>query len=1065
MSYRVFAVCFFVALSVVSWALLRSPTEDISTRTTVLRVSLDQEHAPCLPSLDTRRTLPQFNCDTARLRRQARPSGARGGARGGATFVDPHADGVSDLKYSPRYPDLLTHALRKLEDAVYVVEGDPVAAAQRFNDLAAAYFQRALQRDAPLDLLRSLDALEQGHDLDPGSTYIHFNRATVLQLLNLRQRAIEAWQRFLQLDADSPWADEAREMLEVLQLDPYEAWSSQAVGAALDAGDVQGLDMLLAGNEGRARALVGIWLQDWAGHRLDGKDALAAEVLRRAGVLAQWVAASNGDSWAVGEVRSVQEAEGPTVAALAEAYLRYQEALPLLTRDSSTALAGLRAAHDRFQATGHPGALQAQLYIDLGVYFFDEENKDLPALRAAYQQLRARCDPAYRHFLVELDLLEALAHMQEFQLATAQALLVPALEEAVRLGEFGLERQGRAYLAELQDWLGDPQAAWTTRFANLTFLDRYTPEGVHEVLAEAAFSLARSEMPDAALQFLQEAETRLGLAQRDDLQILPSLRRAQLEAQLGRFAAAEESLRRGRNYLDAADPDLRPRYEAEIDVLEALLHREEDPEAALRALNRVIEAFEGTNRILQLSAQLARGDLLARQGEPLAAVDDLQAALDTFRELRESDELDLWTRLRLFEQSRAGFESLILCYLQLEDPAAALEVSEQLRARVLLDQVLGSLQSLDLESARAQPLDSAAILASLPAGVTVLSTLVLPDRLIVWRLQEGRITARVFTESWLRDRDFRTGLRLAVQAQHPSSGRSPAEVTEAARYVARALGIDGTQLAPDASLVVVPDHSLHQQPFAALSLSEGSEASDTLLVQRHSVGVALSLSLLLQNPADTPSRWQRLAAASDAGEPVSALIVGNPAMAESLEAAEDEARQVAALYPNATLLLGPQATRAAVLEALATSPRVVHLATHGYSNTHRPQQAYLQLAEQGDAEDRLSAADLYSLQLPTTDLVVLAACDTGVGDFESVEGPLHLARPFVAAGVPYVVATLWKVDDEVAQRVMVEFHRELRRGSEPRQALRAAQRLALDQLRDTDDKADVAAIVLIESGI
>ncbi len=1060
MSYRVFAGCFTVALSVVGWALLRPSGPEVPARTTLLRVSLDQEHALCLPSLDTRRSLPEYDCEAGHLQRRARPTRTRGGA----TFADPHADGVSDLVYSPKYPDLLAHAVRKLEDAIYVVEADPVATAQRFNDLAAAYFQRALQRDAPLDLLRSLDALEQAHGLDPDSAYIHFNRATVLQLLNLRHRAVEAWQRYLQLDTAAPWADEAREMLEVAQLDPYEAWSSQAVEAAIDAGDVQSLDMLLAGYEGRARELVDLWLQDWAGNQLDGKEALAVEALRRAEVLAQWVAAANGDTWAGDVVRIVQEAEGATASALAEAHRLYQEALPLLTRDSAAALAGLRAARDRFQAAGHPGALRAQLYIDLGVHFFDEENKNLPALRAAYQQLRARCAPAYLHFLVELDLLEALAHMQEFQLAAARALLVPALEEAVRLGEFGLERQGRAYLAELQDWLGDPEAAWTTRFANLTFLDRYRPEGVHEVLAEAAFSLARAEMPHAALQFLEEAEARLDLTQRDDLQILPLLRRAQLSAQLARFAAAEGSLHRGRAYLDAVGPELRPRYEAEIGMLEALLHREEDPEAALRALDRVIEAFEGTNRILQLEAQLARGDLLARQGAPLAAVQDLQAALDTYRELRASDELDSWTRLRFFEQSRAGFESLILCYLQLEDPAAALEVSEQLRARVLLDQTLGSLQGLDPESARAQPLSSSDILARQPAGVTVLSTLVLPDRLVVLRLQEGRVTVSDFTEPWLRGRDFRTGLRLAVQAQHPSSGKSPAEVTEAARYVARALGVDSTTLPLDGSLVVIPDHSLHQQPFAALYLSDGSETGDELLVQRHSVGVALSLSLLLQSPSGTPSRWQRLVAESEVGESVSALIVGNPAMAESLEAAEEEARQIAALYPNSTLLLGPQATRDAVLGALATSPRVVHLATHGFSNIHQPQQAYLQLAEQGDAEDRLSAADLYSLQLPTTDLVVLAACDTGVGDFDSVEGPLHLARPFVASGVPYVVATLWKVDDEVAQRVMVEFHRELRRGIEPRQALRAAQRVALAQLVDADDKADVAAIVLIESG-
>jgi CHAT domain-containing protein len=74
-----------------------------------------------------------------------------------------------------------------------------------------------------------------------------------------------------------------------------------------------------------------------------------------------------------------------------------------------------------------------------------------------------------------------------------------------------------------------------------------------------------------------------------------------------------------------------------------------------------------------------------------------------------------------------------------------------------------------------------------------------------------------------------------------------------------------------------------------------------------------------------------------------------------------------------------------------------------------------------------------------TRVVVLAACRTGAGAVSRVEGALSLGRPFLALGVPDVVAALWDIDDSLSRRFFVSFHRGLLAEGDPVVALRKAQ--------------------------
>jgi CHAT domain-containing protein len=88
----------------------------------------------------------------------------------------------------------------------------------------------------------------------------------------------------------------------------------------------------------------------------------------------------------------------------------------------------------------------------------------------------------------------------------------------------------------------------------------------------------------------------------------------------------------------------------------------------------------------------------------------------------------------------------------------------------------------------------------------------------------------------------------------------------------------------------------------------------------------------------------------------------------------------------------------------------------------------------------LRAADLDAERLAGIELVFLAACDTAPGFSDGDrEGVAGLARAFLAAGVPSVVATLWVVDDQASARLAAMFHRRLLEGQPPAHALRRAQ--------------------------
>jgi CHAT domain-containing protein len=167
----------------------------------------------------------------------------------------------------------------------------------------------------------------------------------------------------------------------------------------------------------------------------------------------------------------------------------------------------------------------------------------------------------------------------------------------------------------------------------------------------------------------------------------------------------------------------------------------------------------------------------------------------------------------------------------------------------------------------------------------------------------------------------------------------------------------------------------------------------------------------------------------------------------------EEAEAIAALVPAGSCLKATdfQATRARAASGELGTYRIVHFATHGLLNSEHPELSGLVFSlvdENGKAQDGfLRMHEIYNLRL-SAEMVVLSACQTGLGKEIRGEGLVGLTRGFMYAGAQRVVASLWQVDDLATAELMKSFYRGmLKGGMRPAAALRAAQLEMMEQKR------------------
>lgn len=177
----------------------------------------------------------------------------------------------------------------------------------------------------------------------------------------------------------------------------------------------------------------------------------------------------------------------------------------------------------------------------------------------------------------------------------------------------------------------------------------------------------------------------------------------------------------------------------------------------------------------------------------------------------------------------------------------------------------------------------------------------------------------------------------------------------------------------------------------------------------------------------------------DIGQPID----GQPT--PRLLASRDEAKAIMGVVPSRTGLeaLDFDANRVTLSASQLDQYRVVHFATHAFVDDKNPQLSGLVLSlvdQKGRPQEGfVGMNDIYNLKIPVS-LVVLSACNTGLGKDVRGEGLIGVTRGFMYAGASGVTASLWKVDDEATAELMKRFYEGMfQQNLTPAAALRQAQ--------------------------
>jgi CHAT domain-containing protein len=316
--------------------------------------------------------------------------------------------------------------------------------------------------------------------------------------------------------------------------------------------------------------------------------------------------------------------------------------------------------------------------------------------------------------------------------------------------------------------------------------------------------------------------------------------------------------------------------------------------------------------------------------------------------------------------------------------------------------------------------------------------------LVQYALLEDRLVAWVISKDALETSDLkidgarlRNSIEKLAGLEKDRNAAATDRVGVAADLYNTLIGPLSKFLDPAKRLVIVPDKSLYYVPFASLVAPDGK-----FLVQHFAISYSPSSTIFV-----SASKQDTGLSASSNGK---LLSIGDPAFdreeypdLNELDAAETEAREIAAMVPNSQILTRQDATKEKFLRSLGDA-QIVHFAGHYLPDPETPSRSKMVLAKAGDNSD-LRMSEIAEKKFPNLKLVVLSACDTGIEDVLDGEGLISASRAFLAAGAPVVVASQWKVDSQATEKLMVAFHRNRREGAlTSADALRQAQLEMID---------------------
>jgi len=315
--------------------------------------------------------------------------------------------------------------------------------------------------------------------------------------------------------------------------------------------------------------------------------------------------------------------------------------------------------------------------------------------------------------------------------------------------------------------------------------------------------------------------------------------------------------------------------------------------------------------------------------------------------------------------------------------------------------------------------------------------------------------------------------RRAITRKYDKS--TPQKVAEASANLGQLILQPAAAQLGNKRLLIVPDGVLHYTPFPALTIAQtaGQNTNVPLIVEHEIITLpsASTLAILRQNYGDRKPPSQTLAILADpVFSPTDERVKGQltPATTEQLESnnlglnrslrasnrewppkrlpfTRQEAQTISSLFPSdsSSQKIDFDASRTTATDGSLANYQIIHLATHGIANNKNPELSGIVMSMVDDKGNLVNGflrlTDIFNLKL-AANLVVLSACQSGMGQNVKGEGMVGLTRGFMYAGAQRVAVSLWNVDDEGTSVLMQKFYQKmLQQKLAPAAALRAAQ--------------------------
>ena len=486
---------------------------------------------------------------------------------------------------------------------------------------------------------------------------------------------------------------------------------------------------------------------------------------------------------------------------------------------------------------------------------------------------------------------------------------------------------------------------------------------------------------------------------------------------------------------------------AEYELALALAHEYREKSASMEARKAMLlheqAAFRGYLDLEMKSvATRGAGKLRPASQREERALRMLEFARDANYGATRSGELDAETSVRvdgLFTQM--GDQTLKIARMlnrELE-PGEQTELErlqlEMLNLYTELDRVRTTASARRAVAENFRP-DAARAWRKIGKGVVQVSYALGNDHVYVWSRSESGIVASVLARS---PKDLEQELiELGALDRHAV----PAKVEQALERVSALLLPAGLLPESSSAVEIVAEGRIAGVPFAGLA-SPGSRAHR--LAETHAITMITSMLAAQDTPRPKQPRPFRLVALASGNGTLRSAAVVDPV--PRLQAATSEIRAVADLFeardPAAKikLLTGNEGSAVALRGIWGSGADVVHFATHALADLRQPLASLLVLpAHDAGGKPTYLTAGQVQLWRGDADLVFLSACESAIGPPRFAGGMPGLQSAFLRAGARGVIATLWPIEDVLAQEFAADFYQRYTSGRAAAQALSETQR-------------------------